>query len=269
MEQTGIRKLWDILYPFVCILLCMMMSTMIGFMGFGLLTGLQGLNNEMVLVLFPWLSLVISLIASVLTMVILRKTLMLDQLKFGFNKKDWKPWQYAAAALTGTAAGHVWSSLIYVSGIAKIFTGYSDGASRAFSGQPIWLVVLSTVLAVPVAEELVFRWMIYRRAKHWYGRAAGLVISALLFGLYHANVVQFIYAAGFSILLTYLYEKSGNILAPVLAHAGANLWAVILDQFLPEYSTAPTLRFLAAEVLLAAIGTLGTVLPFRFASKEQ
>ncbi|MDO4490813.1 MAG: CPBP family intramembrane metalloprotease [Lachnospiraceae bacterium] len=231
-QQEGMRKLWDIVNPFVGILCCMLVSTMIGTMGFGLLTGLNGLNNEMMLELFPWLSLVITLICCILTVILMRNSLKMDQVRFGFDRHTWTPIQYAAATALGAAAGYVWSTVIQLSGIARVFTGYENTAAKAFQGQPLPLLIITTVIAAPIAEELVFRCMIYRRARHYYGIWPAAVISAVLFGIYHANMIQFIYALGFSAVLIFLYEKSGNILAPILAHAGSNLLAVILDSLL-------------------------------------
>lgn len=253
MEQTGIRKLWDIVNPFVGILLCMLGATMIGTMVFGLITGLNGLNNELLLELFPWLSLLITLICCVLTMVIMRKSMQYDQIRFGFDRQDWKAGKYVCSAVLGAAAGHLWSTMIYAAGIPRMFTGYEETALRAFEGQPVPLVFITTVLAAPVAEEMVFRFMIYRRAKNYYGAIAATVISAALFGIYHTNAVQFIYGIGFSVLLILLYEKSGNIFAPILVHAGANLWGIILDAFLPQYSRSPSFPLFIGEVLITGI----------------
>lgn len=250
-HDSMIKKLWDIANPFAAILLCMLAGTMIGTMGFGLLTGLHGLGNDDLLILFPWLTLVISLISSVLTVLVLRKIVKLDQVRFGFDRHDWKPADYAFAILGAAAAAHIWSTLIYASGIQKLFTGYEETAGLAFQGQNLILLILATVIAAPVAEELVFRCLIYRRAKAYFGKTTACMVSAVLFGVYHANVIQFIYAIGFTVMLVFLYEKSRNILAPILAHAGANLYAVLLEKILPEYSVKPYVPMLIAEMLLA------------------
>ncbi len=247
------RKLWDMISPLVCLLLCMLCSTMAVTMVFGLLTGIHGLNNELLLELFPWLSLVITLAACVLTVAVLRKSLQLDAVRFGYDRREWKPWQYLAGAVSGAAAGHVWSCLIYISGLPGMFSGYEETASKAFAGQPLPLLILTTVIAAPIAEELVFRFMIYRRIRQYYGTAAGVLLSSILFGLYHANAVQCVYSVGFGLLLILLYEKSGSILAPILAHAGANLWAVVLAEVLPEAAKGESILLTAAEAAAAAV----------------
>lgn len=253
MEEKGIRKIWDILNPFVGSLLCMLGATMIGTMVFGLMTGIHGLNNEMLLELFPWLSLLITLIANGMILVFMRKSIQFDRIRFGFDRQDWKTAQYGCAAVLGAAAGHLWSTMIFMSGIQKIFTGYEDTISRAFEGQPLALVFLTRVIAAPIAEEMVFRFMIYRRARKYFGIPLAVVVSAVLFGIYHANVIQFVYAVGFTVLLILLYEKSGNILAPILAHAGANLWAIVLDEWLPAFSRDPYIPMFVAEVVITGV----------------
>ncbi len=233
MNQTRIQKAWDIVNPFFSLLLCLMAATMIVTMVFGVYTGYMALGIELMMEIFPWLSLVITLVTCIMVLVILRKTILLDRVRLGFDSWAWSPLQFAAAGLAGAAGGYLWSTLIYLSGIAKLFPYYTDTASKAFEGQPLILVLVTTVIAAPVMEELIFRFMIYRRAKQYVSRIPAFLISAVLFGIYHANLVQFVYALGFSVLLTWLYEKSGNLLTPILAHGGANLLAVILAYFLP------------------------------------
>ncbi len=252
------RKWWDILSPFAAVLICMLLASMIGFMGFGVVTGYQGLDNTLALELFPWLSLVITFIGALLTVFVERKAIQMDRIRFGYDERRWKPLQYAAAAIAGAAAGHVWSCLIYASGLQRVFTGYEETASKAFEGQPLVLLLVTTVLAAPAAEELIFRFMIYRRAKAYFGILPAVLISSVLFGVYHANVIQGIYAFGFGLLLIFLYEKSGNILAPFLAHAGANLWAILLEECLYDFTQAHLLPLCLAEAAIAALTLMVT-----------
>lgn len=254
--QPMIKKLWDVINPFVAILLCMLAGTMIGTMGFGLVTGIRGISNDDILVLFPWLSLVISLISFVLTVFVLRHALSFEQVRFGYERYEWKPVDYACAIFGVAAVAHIWSSLIYMSGIQKIFTGYQEGAGRAFEGQNMLLLFATTVIAAPIAEELVFRFLIYKRAKYYFGKVTGCIISALLFGIYHANMVQFIYVIGLTVLLVLLYEKSGNILAPILGHAGANLYALILDQLIPKNAATLYLQLAVPELIIAVLACI-------------
>lgn len=250
--MTSGRKVWDICSPFITLLLCFLACTMVGTMGFGLLTGLQYLGSEGILEAFPWLTVVITCISYIVVCILLRSSYRMDQARFGFDKKEWKIVQYAAAVALTMAAGHLWSTAIYFTGIHKVFTGYEEFSSVVFQRQNLILMFLMSVVTAPIGEELVFRAFIYRRAKHHFGKVTGILVSSLLFGIYHANLIQFIYATVFGILLACIYEKSGNFLAPVLAHAGANLWAIVIDALQIDGTTILKV-ILAAEVVIAVV----------------
>lgn len=75
----------------------------------------------------------------------------------------------------------------------------------------------------PLAEEIVFRGILYNRAKKVFSVMPALVFSALLFGLYHGNIVQAVYGFLMGMLIAYTYEKCGRFLYAFLFHASANL----------------------------------------------
>ena len=77
-------------------------------------------------------------------------------------------------------------------------------------------------LIVPIAEELVFRGVLYNRIKRSFGVEIATVLSALIFGLSHGNIVQFLYATILGLVMAYLYEKCELLLAPILFHCAAN-----------------------------------------------
>ena len=64
---------------------------------------------------------------------------------------------------------------------------------ESFSQMPMAAIVLGACIIGPLCEELVFRGLLAGRLAR-YGQKPGAFISALLFGLYHANLEQFFYA---------------------------------------------------------------------------
>ena len=85
-----------------------------------------------------------------------------------------------------------------------MFPGYAESAAGAFEGQNPLLLIAATVLLGPVAEEMIFRGMTYRRVKNYLGTGWAVGISSVLFGIYHGNTIQFLYAAVLGILLAVL-----------------------------------------------------------------
>jgi len=87
------------------------------------------------------------------------------------------------------------------------------------------LVVAFVVILAPIAEELLYRGMIYPVFRWHLGPWWGAVISGLLFGLAHWDFWRSIPLAVGGIILCYLYEKSGSILVSMTAHG---IWNAIM-----------------------------------------
>ncbi|WP_406676704.1 CPBP family intramembrane glutamic endopeptidase [Moorella sp. ACPs] len=83
----------------------------------------------------------------------------------------------------------------------------------------------------PVSEELYFRGFLFPALKNRYGFAWGLVGSALIFAFLHLDLVRFLPLALGGIGLAYLYERTGNILTAIVAHATWNTIMIFLLYF--------------------------------------
>ncbi|MBQ7535047.1 MAG: CPBP family intramembrane metalloprotease [Stomatobaculum sp.] len=96
----------------------------------------------------------------------------------------------------------------------------ADWGTGAFT--PLLLVLWAVVLS-PVLEELAFRGLLLRRVENAAGTLPAVLLSSLLFGLYHGNLTQGIAAAAAGLLLGYAYVKTDSLLVTVVMHAAVNL----------------------------------------------
>lgn len=94
----------------------------------------------------------------------------------------------------------------------------------------IYLGVFTVVLA-PVAEEFIFRGMLFPLVRQLgYPRLAWFGISAL-FALIHFDLAIFLPLFALALALTWLYEKTDNLLAPVAAHSLFNAANLVVLHF--------------------------------------
>lgn len=99
----------------------------------------------------------------------------------------------------------------------------SQTAVELLNNAPLWptgiyLAFFAVVLA-PVAEEFIFRGVLFTFVKNLgFPKTAWIVVS-LLFALVHGDVGIFVPLFFLALLLTWLYEKTENLLAPIIAHA--------------------------------------------------
>jgi hypothetical protein len=112
-----------------------------------------------------------------------------------------------------------------------------QAAVKLFTDAKLWptgiyLGVFAVIIA-PVAEEFIFRGMLFPFVKQLgFPKLAWLGVS-FLFALIHADAAIFVPLFVLALALTWLYEKTDNLLAPIFAHSlfnAANL--VILLQAL-------------------------------------
>lgn len=101
--------------------------------------------------------------------------------------------------------------------------------SEAMNQESFLIMLLVSVLAAPLSEELLVRGVIFGRMRSFLSARTAIVLSSLLFGIMHANLVQGVYAFFMGILFAAVMERFQNILAPILAHMSANLIIVLLS----------------------------------------
>ncbi len=75
----------------------------------------------------------------------------------------------------------------------------------------------------PLAEEAVFRGLLYNRMKRCFGYGLALAVSSFLFGAYHGNLVQTLYGCVMGLVIAYTYELYGSFAAPMFFHGIANV----------------------------------------------
>ncbi len=107
----------------------------------------------------------------------------------------------------------------------------------------------------PLAEEVVFRGMVYRRLRQYFHVPVAMVLSALLFGLYHGNLVQAVYGFIMGMFMAYLYEMFGGIFYAFLFHATANVavYTVTGKQGLYEMLITPYIGIVLGGISVALL----------------
>lgn len=142
--------------------------------------------------------------------------------------------------------------LLTLTGFAETSAAYSQVADRQY-GVSFGIGLILYGMVSPLAEEALFRGVIYNRLRRFLGAFAGIAVSALFFGLFHGNLVQGVYGTVMGILLACVYERQGSFFAPILFHAAANL-AVYTAAYLPEVQAVLFTPAGCAVLLAAAAG---------------
>lgn len=135
-----------------------------------------------------------------------------------------------------------------------------------------WGGILAIAIIGPVLEELLFRGAITKALLQQYSPTKAILISALLFGVFHINPAQILPAFLIGILFAWTYYKTGSLIPCILMHVLNNSLAVYLSIQYPEaknmddlISGTPYLLVLSGAVLLL----IGSVLTMRYLTSAK
>lgn len=117
----------------------------------------------------------------------------------------------------------------------------------------VWLVLFVCVGA-PVFEELIFRKALVDRAIYC-GEDIAIAMSGVMFGLFHGNLNQFVYAAALGAFFAFIYVRTGKIRYTMILHAMVNGMATIGTLLLKMFSEGTT-GYLEGTERLASVSSL-------------
>lgn len=136
-----------------------------------------------------------------------------------------------AAMWIGNIVGNILNVLL--SGIAH--TEATNAVSEMIMGSEVWQNLIVVVILAPVFEEFLFRKLLIDRLVK-YGEGVAIALSGLLFGLYHGNVIQLVYAGLIGLVFAYVYVKSGRLIYSVILHMLINFIGSIVAPWVIEKS---------------------------------
>ena len=105
--------------------------------------------------------------------------------------------------------------------LTQIFTDYAKTIDVIISGNKI-VIFFQVILVAPIVEELIFRGLILHKASKVIPFLGANILQALLFGIYHWNIVQGIYAVLIGFVFGLIYHKFKTIFAPIILHIFIN-----------------------------------------------
>lgn len=128
---------------------------------------------------------------------------------------------------------------------------FNSSMEAVLSGDELMAFLVVVILA-PIAEEILFRGIVFNMlSKHW-SEVAAIIVSTVLFGLYHGNLMQAIYVLPIGLLLGYTAYKCKSVLPCIVIHMINNFMPCVVA-LLPE---ALQVEWFFAIIVVVCGGTL-------------
>ena len=210
----------------------------------------------LLLVVIPQLALVLPcVVAAFLSPVPTAKRLSLV-------RGHWPLWAWVAAAMATPLIGWISSivvgSLMVESENLKLMSDIFRGHGESGFLIPLALLIGATPA---VCEELLFRGYVQTRLNRSIGPAVGIILSSLLFALFHMDWVHIIAVFPLGLYLGFIAWRSGSLFPAMLGHFVNNTISVFAVVLGPEQQgQAPSNQMVLFLLTVVSAGLFGAVL---------
>lgn len=113
-------------------------------------------------------------------------------------------------------------------------------------------------IVAPIFEEFIMRGIILAGLLNRYSPRKAIIVSALIFGLWHFNIVQSVNATLIGLLLGIIYYKTNSLILCIALHMTNNIFAAIMDVVKEYMGYSPTV----ISFLLGVIIFIGSAMMF-------
>ena len=144
--------------------------------------------------------------------------------KLKFEGMDWFRWLMICLCLA------IGINIVFASvGLLQV-ADYKEAADNLYSvGLGAGLLLYG--IYSPLAEELVFRGILFTQGKTLMKPSYAAILSAVAFGIYHGNSIQMVYSIVLGLVLAYAYHYSGQFVVPVVLHAIINVIVYVSSNY--------------------------------------
>lgn len=140
---------------------------------------------------------------------------------------------YAGIALSLMWVGNTVGLFITDLLSGAIHNNIANPVQNLINNTNIWFNLIIISIIAPIFEELFFRKILIDRTIK-YGANVSIVLSAVLFALFHGNLNQFCYALLLGGFLAYVYTQTGNIKYSIILHGIVNFMGSVVSLFVGQ-----------------------------------
>ena len=118
---------------------------------------------------------------------------------------------------------------------------------------PFLVAFITVGIIAPIAEEFLFRGVVFNTLKKRFSPVWTIVIQGVLFGVFHLNLVQGSYATLLGMVFGYVTYKTKSLWPAIIMHIVNNSMSFIITIVLGDYNLSVTGFIIQAIVAVIGI----------------
>lgn len=159
--------------------------------------------------------------------------------------------------LGSLGAAILWFELLYrlsdqIPAIAQMLEDY-EIMSQAFTHpDAVWLSILSGSILIPIAEELLFRGIVFAEFRRAFKPTVAILLNSAIFAIFHWNLPQsgYVFIAGIVFAAAYYWSES--LWFPIVLHMVYNFFGSDFGQMFLQQEEA-SLRFATLQIYMIPV----------------
>jgi len=172
-----------------------------------------------------------------------------------FKKVNGKVWGAALLCAIGYTLFNFYFSFLFYSFVDEWDTNFT-----ATEGKFLYNLI-NTAFIPAVAEELLFKGLIFTILKKHHSTIAAVIIASLMFAVCHFSFIRVIPLFILSCYTFWLYLRIGNIILPIIFHFIHNLCTFVL--------ISEPFAYLGTFYAALALFVIGSYLLYKFSNEER
>ncbi len=135
----------------------------------------------------------------------------------------------------------------------------------------MWLVLFHIAVVPAICEEILFRGYVLRSFQRSWGAIAAVIVSGIIFGMFHLQLTHLLPLATIGMLLGFLTWISESIIPAMAAHFLNNAGSVFLVRFYPNSEVASTSATTLPPIwlILISMAITGYILYFLYENRVK
>ncbi|MDS0528089.1 CPBP family intramembrane metalloprotease [Clostridium sp. SHJSY1] len=128
------------------------------------------------------------------------------------------------------------NSIVYL--FSNKFDSYSKVNSIITNAYGSWVSMICVLVLIPIFEEVLFRGLIFNELKKKFNMFWAVLLQALIFAIFHGNILQGIYTFVLGVILCIIYIETKSIFGNILCHIIYNMCGSVLGPLVLYYTSS-------------------------------
>lgn len=240
-KESFLVKIWNVLWPLTIYMIAQYIMAILGLLVLAIVSSLTRADANGMISGYTIINGIADMYYQYAILFILVAALICIPFYYQMYKKDCKQAgevkrnipmtnkDYLAIILCGAALALAMNNIIALTPLPYLFDGYEETNEVLYGGGIILQIFAAGIFGCMV-EEMSMRGVAYLRMKRYWGKRKAMIFSALVFGIYHLNVVQGVYAFFLGLFFAWVFDRYDTLWAPIIAHMSANLFVILLSE---------------------------------------